>query len=214
MNAKQTEVFNQVSATFSAATIKKWESIITTWEANLKAQNPYAETGCGKHLSSHFFFLEANFMIVTTLQDVWLALAKEDTAQVALGNLPWHKMSLSAFLITGFELEDSQYIIYIILWDISFDLRIFSDILFVMKHPSWKGWRPANSWWIFKINAMCCSTSGKCTSSPGYPRTSLDGSRCFRDTKTPKIQSYWSCSQSKVKNVDFLEPSWEHPGTS
>jgi len=104
-------VFNQLSATFSAATIKKWESMITTWEANPKARNPYAETGCGKRLSSHFFFLEANFMIATTLQDVRLALAKEEAAQVALGNLPPHKMSLSAFLIAGFELEDSQYVI-------------------------------------------------------------------------------------------------------
>ena len=48
----------------------------------------------------------------TTLQDVRLALAKEEAAQVALRNLPWHKMSLSAFLIAGFELEDTQYVTY------------------------------------------------------------------------------------------------------
>ena len=48
----------------------------------------------------------------TTLQDVQLALAKEEAAQVALGNLPWHKMSLSVFLIAGFELEDTQYVTY------------------------------------------------------------------------------------------------------
>ena len=48
----------------------------------------------------------------TTLQDVRLALAKEEAAQVALGNLPRHKMSLSAFLIAGFELEDTQYVAY------------------------------------------------------------------------------------------------------
>ena len=107
MNAKKTEVFNQLSAMFSTMTIKKWESMITTWETNPKARNPYTETGCSKCLLSHFFFLEANFMIATTLQDVRLALAKEEAAQVALSNLPQHKMSLSAFLITGFELEDS-----------------------------------------------------------------------------------------------------------
>ena len=115
MSAKQTEVFNQLSATFSTETIKKWESMITTWEANPKARNPYVETGCGKCLTSLFFSLEANIIIATTLQDVWLALAKEEAAQVALGNLPRHKMSLSAFLIAGFELEDSQYVIQMIL---------------------------------------------------------------------------------------------------
>lgn len=46
----------------------------------------------------------------TTLQDVRLELAKEDAAQVALGNLPRHKISLTAFLMIGFELEDSQYV--------------------------------------------------------------------------------------------------------
>ena len=47
---------------------------------------------------------------MTTLQDVRLVIAREEAAQVGLGKLPWHKISLSAFLITGFELEDSQYV--------------------------------------------------------------------------------------------------------
>lgn len=58
-----------------------------------------------------FFFLKAKIIVATTLQDVRLALVKEEAAQVALGNLPQHKMSLLAFLIAGFELEDSQYVI-------------------------------------------------------------------------------------------------------
>ena len=36
-------------------------------------------------------------------------LAKEAAAQVALGNLPQHKISMVTFLMKGFELEDSQY---------------------------------------------------------------------------------------------------------
>lgn len=51
--------------------------------------------------------------IATTLQDVRLALAKEEAAQAALGILPRHKISLSAFLISGFELEDSQYVKFV-----------------------------------------------------------------------------------------------------
>ncbi|EDR04142.1 uncharacterized protein LACBIDRAFT_330709 [Laccaria bicolor S238N-H82] len=46
--------------------------------------------------------------LAITLQDVWLALAEEEAAQAALGNLPRHKVSLSAFLMSGFELEDSH----------------------------------------------------------------------------------------------------------
>jgi len=44
------------------------------------------------------------------LQDVRLALAQEEAAQVALGNLLQHKISLLAFLLSGFELEDSQFV--------------------------------------------------------------------------------------------------------
>jgi len=81
-----------------------------------------------------FSFSKAKIIIATTLQDVRLTLAKEEAAQVALGNLPRHKMSLSAFLIAGFELEDSQYVIWTILSDFPFNLRI--DISFVARHPS------------------------------------------------------------------------------
>ena len=48
LSAKQTEVFNQFSAIFSPVTIKKWESMITAWEANPKAPNPYEESESGK----------------------------------------------------------------------------------------------------------------------------------------------------------------------
>ena len=48
MSAKQTDVFNQLSANFPPATIKKWELKITAWEANPKAWNPYTEPEGGK----------------------------------------------------------------------------------------------------------------------------------------------------------------------
>jgi hypothetical protein len=55
--------------------------------------------------------LQLIIIIATTLQDVRLVVAREEAAQVALGKLPRHKMNLSAFLITGFELEDNQYVV-------------------------------------------------------------------------------------------------------
>ena len=55
-----------------------------------------------------FFFLILNQAMI--LQDVQLVLAKEEAAQAVLRRLPHHKTSLSSFLMTGFELEDSQCI--------------------------------------------------------------------------------------------------------
>jgi hypothetical protein len=61
-----------------------------------------------------FFFLI--LILATTLQDVRLVLAKEEAAQAALGRLPRHKTSMSSFLMTGFELEDSQCVEFLIIY--------------------------------------------------------------------------------------------------
>jgi len=111
MSAKHTDIFNQLSATFLPATVKKWESKITAWEANPKARNPYVELEGGKSFCCYFFILLLRLLQATTLQDVRLALAKEEVAQIALRNLLRHKLSLLAFLIAGFKLEDTQYIV-------------------------------------------------------------------------------------------------------
>ncbi|KIJ99026.1 hypothetical protein K443DRAFT_8698 [Laccaria amethystina LaAM-08-1] len=94
MSAKQTDVFDKLSATFAPETVKKWEAMVVAWNANPMAPNPYKEPKSG-----------------TTLQDVRLQLAREEAAQVATGNAPRHKISLPAFLIIGFELEETQYLI-------------------------------------------------------------------------------------------------------
>ncbi|EDR02656.1 uncharacterized protein LACBIDRAFT_308170 [Laccaria bicolor S238N-H82] len=45
------------------------------------------------------------------MTDQALVLAREEAAQAALGQLPRHKVSLSSFLLIGFDLEDSQYLL-------------------------------------------------------------------------------------------------------
>jgi hypothetical protein len=47
MSAKQTNIFNQLSATFSPETVKKWEAMVTAWNANPKNLNPYQEPKSG-----------------------------------------------------------------------------------------------------------------------------------------------------------------------
>jgi len=43
MGAKHTDVFNKLSATFSPETVKKWDDMVTAWNENPKAPNPYRE---------------------------------------------------------------------------------------------------------------------------------------------------------------------------
>ena len=48
MSAQQADVFEQFLATFTPAVIKKWEAMVTAWNANPKARNPYQEPKSGK----------------------------------------------------------------------------------------------------------------------------------------------------------------------
>ena len=48
MSEKQTDIFNQLSATFTTETITKWEAMVDTWNKNPKtAPNPYREPASG-----------------------------------------------------------------------------------------------------------------------------------------------------------------------
>ena len=51
MSAKQTEIFQQLSATFPPETVSKWERMVARWNANSKAPNPYTEPKSSKLLS-------------------------------------------------------------------------------------------------------------------------------------------------------------------
>jgi hypothetical protein len=48
MSAKQMETFDQLSATFSPEVVEKWKTMVSAWNANPKAQNPYAEPKSSK----------------------------------------------------------------------------------------------------------------------------------------------------------------------
>jgi hypothetical protein len=43
MSIKQTDIFNQLSATFPPETVKTWEAMVAAWNSNCEAPNPYQE---------------------------------------------------------------------------------------------------------------------------------------------------------------------------
>ena len=51
MSTKQSEVFQQLSATFSPETVANWEAMVTAWNVNPKAPNPYAEPTSRKSIA-------------------------------------------------------------------------------------------------------------------------------------------------------------------
>ena len=48
MSVQQSDIFDQFSATFSPAVVTKWEAMVTAWNANPKAPNPYHERQSGE----------------------------------------------------------------------------------------------------------------------------------------------------------------------
>ena len=50
MSVQQSDIFEQFSATFSPAVVNKWEAMVTAWNVNPKAPNPYQERQSGEIL--------------------------------------------------------------------------------------------------------------------------------------------------------------------
>ncbi|PPR06996.1 hypothetical protein CVT24_011092 [Panaeolus cyanescens] len=97
MQKTQEAVYSQLTATTRPSLVKKWSAMISKWESDPAAPNPYEEPKCG-----------------TTLNDVRLALAKEDAADAAKSAKSKRvsdkaKISLSAFIWTAFDIEDRQF---------------------------------------------------------------------------------------------------------
>ncbi|KAF9544440.1 hypothetical protein CPC08DRAFT_730279 [Agrocybe pediades] len=94
MRNKQTMLFEQLSDTFPEDIRNSWEAQVKQWERDPTSPNPYKEPKSK-----------------TSLNDVRLILAKEDAREASLGKISKHKMTMTTFLITGFELEDAQYLL-------------------------------------------------------------------------------------------------------
>jgi hypothetical protein len=57
MTEKQTDIFNQLSATFTSDTITRWEAMVVEWNNDPKnSPNPYREPASGNYLALDVLF--------------------------------------------------------------------------------------------------------------------------------------------------------------
>ena len=103
--------------------------MVEHWEANSKAPNPYNEPAQGKWFPLYMFKTMSNLPAATTLQVVQLNLAQTENLQLFTGHAPWHKVSMTAFFLMGFNIKDQQYV----LMSIGIDHSLMS-CRFVFKH--------------------------------------------------------------------------------
>ena len=111
MKTTHKAAYQQLTSTFPAELIKKWENKVEKWENNPSAPNPYTEPAIGNELSLILQHISDGNVLGLTLQDVQLELSKEEAAEASSGNHQTHKVSMTGFLTMGLELEDRQYVI-------------------------------------------------------------------------------------------------------
>jgi len=109
MSAQHTEIFEKFSATFPPETVARWVRMVERWEGDPKAPNPYNEPEqCKSFSRSVCIQTITDITTATTLQDVRLELAQNETVQLASGHVPRHKVSMMGFFSMGFDIEDQQ----------------------------------------------------------------------------------------------------------
>ncbi|KAH7904723.1 hypothetical protein BJ138DRAFT_1138468 [Hygrophoropsis aurantiaca] len=91
MQVKHQRLFEKLTATFDAELIVKWEALVTDWENNPRAPNPFEEKQSG-----------------ATMADIRLELANEEAADAQKGIMSPHEMTASSWLLAGLELEEQQ----------------------------------------------------------------------------------------------------------
>lgn len=47
MSANQRAAFNKFNETFTEETVEKWDKMVSTWDADIQAPNPYEEPAAG-----------------------------------------------------------------------------------------------------------------------------------------------------------------------
>lgn len=108
---RQLVAFNEFSAA-QAEHVAAWELWIRDWEAKRRTNNPYILPHSG--LSE---------------KDIQLQLAQEEEAALKAGTLPLHDVSPVEFIVAGLDLEESQYVLSVILDSIDrHRLRLKRDI--------------------------------------------------------------------------------------
>ncbi|KAJ7688489.1 hypothetical protein B0H16DRAFT_1753102 [Mycena metata] len=90
--ARQVEVFEEVSATISKSLQREWRAQIAAFIKDHDQPNPYS----------------LNKSDLPTEAETRLALKVDEEAEARIGNAPIHGTSVTAFLVAGLQVEDTQ----------------------------------------------------------------------------------------------------------
>ncbi|KAI0045474.1 hypothetical protein FA95DRAFT_1473414, partial [Auriscalpium vulgare] len=164
---RQRVAFTEACENIPQETQDEWIAMMRAYEDDKTAPNPYEEP-----------------VVAMSLVDVRLELAEEEAREAALGQLSPHETTASMFLTIGFELEEQQYVVSLLLYQNQFlsasqatEKVALREKQAVLRHRI-ASWRPIQQLYIPCINQLLsnsqdadadASASSSVPSTSGHP---------------------------------------------
>ena len=108
MHKKHSQIFADYNTTFPSDLTQSWNAHILKWNRNHKLKpDPYEEIEIRMCVIT-FLIVYSNIVTDTSMKEIRLKLAKEDTEDIKSGAIISHEITPSMFLNLGLELEEQQ----------------------------------------------------------------------------------------------------------
>ena len=112
---EQRDAHTEFSATFTAEQISRWSKMLEEWNKDPNKADPFQEPEGSESCDFLHVVLMTSSSSAVTAAEVRRDLAQEEERELALGVMPLHEVSLSQFLVNGMELEDAQWVLYLLI---------------------------------------------------------------------------------------------------
>ena len=107
MKEKHTAINKKFDASFPKDVLLRWAEMISRWEQDKTAPNPYTHTEKGAVYCYPIFKPHTNLLSAGNMAEVRRRLAEADTQEAQHGCAP-HEVPASVFVRSGLEIEEQQ----------------------------------------------------------------------------------------------------------
>lgn len=107
MKEKHAAINEKFNSSFPKDVLLKWAEMISCWERDKTAPNPYIHTEKGIICWFPLFLLRTNSLSAGNMAEVRRRLAEADTQDAQRGHT-LHEVPASVFIRSGLEIEEQQ----------------------------------------------------------------------------------------------------------
>jgi hypothetical protein len=107
MKEKHTAINKKFDASFPKDVLLRWAEMISRWEQDKTAPNPYTHTEKGAVYYYSIFRLDTYSLSAGNMAELRRKLAEAEAQEAQHGDVP-HEVPASAFVRSGLEIEEQQ----------------------------------------------------------------------------------------------------------